>query len=122
MRKFIYIKLRKNSVEARVVGKTTDKFFSTDALSHPRTMAGDFEQLIELYKNVIGHYKSWTDYIFKPRLLIHFVEECDGGYTNSETKIMQMASELAGSNFTWICLDVYGPLSDQELRDLRKAL
>jgi hypothetical protein len=122
MRKFIYIKLRKSKIEARIVGKTKDEVFSSEALSHPRTMAGDFEQLIELYKTIIGHYKSWTDYIFKPHLLIHFVEKSDGGYTNSETKIMKMASEQAGSHFSWLCLDVYGPLSDKELRDLRKAL
>ena len=122
MRKFIYIKLYKDRVEARIVGKTTDKIFSTEALNHPRTMAGDYEQLIELYKNIIAHYKTWTDFIFKPNLLVHFVEKTEGGYTSSETKAMKMASEQAGSNFTWLCLDVYGPLSDQELRDVRKAL
>ena len=122
MRKFIYIKLRKSRVEARIVGKTTDEVFSAKALNHPRTMAGDFEQLVELYKSIIEHYKTWTDYIFKPDLLIHFVEKSEGGYTNSETKIMKLASEQAGSHFSWLCLDVYGPLSDHRLKNVKKAL
>ncbi|MBU1618908.1 MAG: hypothetical protein KJ556_16990 [Gammaproteobacteria bacterium] len=109
MRKFIYIKLRRNRVEARIVGKTKDEVFSAKALSHPRAMAGDFEQLVELYQSIIEHYKTWTDYIFKPDLFIHFVEKSEGGYTNSETKIMKLASEQAGAHFSWLCLDAYGP-------------
>lgn len=122
MRKLIYVKLEKNQVVCRIVGDTHDQVFPTSALSHPRTMAGEFDDLVKLFDNILEYYYTWPDMFFRPKLLIHFVEKVNGGYTSSERLIMKKASEEAGSALTWLLADEHGPLSDEDINGIRKLL
>ena len=115
MKKFIYIKLRKGSAQARVVGKTTDQTYPSDALSHPRTLVGDQNELIALFKTIIRVNTSIIDRLIKPKVLIHLVEQVEGGYTNSELYILREMALEAGAGWVFLCKDDFGPQPDSEL-------
>ncbi len=118
MKKFIYIKLRHGYAEARIVGKTRDSTFTSEALSHPRTIVGDHEDLVALFRKIIRANTGLVDRLIKPQVLIHLVESSKGGYTTSELYVLRVMAQVAGAGWVLLCKDDFGPQPDSELKKL----
>jgi hypothetical protein len=117
-RRFIYIQVNKGQISARRVGHPeTSVTRLCVALSHPRTLMGEFQEIATCLKGVLHQLGSrpW----FKARVLIHLVPKVEGGYTNVELRAFREAAELAGAGPVFLLKD-HPAVSDAELGALFK--
>ncbi|MDH5730296.1 MAG: hypothetical protein OEZ58_14965 [Gammaproteobacteria bacterium] len=118
LRRKIYIKVNKGYFLSRLVGGNDDQRFDCDALNHPRTLAGNWKDLEVAISEIILEYCGSIGRVIKPILLIHLIPKFDGGYTTSELAIFKQVGENAGAHICLMCDDKYGPLKNEELRDV----
>jgi len=120
LRKKLYIEVHKGKFTSRIVGTNERIETNCDQLYHPRTLAGDWEGIQKHLKVVISKHTSFIDKILKPTVLLHLVPKLEGGYTTSELRIFNQLCVAAGANFCLMCDDKYGPLSNEQLKEVFK--
>ena len=84
------------------------------ALSHPRTLMGDFLAVEACFKAVLKELRAGGLFSVRPSVLVHLVPEAVGGYTNVEERAFQEAAAAAGAR---TCKVVAGgqPLTDAQV-------
>ena len=114
-RSVIYVQVCPGYFVARLHGDMSSTRVECQALSHPRTLAGDFRGIEVALKGLIKSFWTFRMWFLKPDMLLHFVQKVDGGYTNIELRAFKDAAESAGARMGWLCTDKYGPLTDEQL-------
>jgi len=109
----IYMQIHAGHVAARRIGAGSVRK-ECGALSHPRTLMGDFMAVEACFRAVFRELASSGLFPVKPSVLVHLVPEAVGGYTNVEERAFQEAAASAGAR---ICKVVTGrlPLSDSQV-------
>ena len=109
----IYMQIHAGHVAARRIGAGSVRK-ECGALSHPRTLMGDFMAVEACFRAVFRELASSGLFAVKPSVLVHLVPEAVGGYTNVEERAFQEAAASAGAR---ICKVVTGrlPLSDSQV-------
>ena len=122
MKKLIYIKVYKGYIEARTVGESNEKQYSSSGLNHPRSLAGKFSEVESAFKEAISNQPKVLFGLVKPKVLIHLVPKMEGGYTELELRFFREAALGGGASGIYLLDDKYGPLKDHELSDVSKWL
>lgn len=117
-RKVIYVQVYSGYFIVRLMGEDRSIRKECAALAHPRTLAGDFNQIQAVLASAFREVWSLQMSVFKPHALIHLVPKVEGGYTNIELRAFKDAAEGAGAKMGWMCTDKYGPLTDQQLSEV----
>jgi hypothetical protein len=110
----IYIQIHRGHFIARRLDHSGSVRKESPALSHPRTLMGDFSAIESLFRSAV---KELTPgWLLRPRLkiLVHLVPEAEGGYTNVEQRAFQEAAVTAGARACKVVLGVQ-PLSDDQV-------
>lgn len=121
-RKVIYIQVHAGHIVASVVGDGRRVRRSCVALSHPRTLAGNFHEIVECLRGAIQELSNLRMRFMKPHVLVHLVPKMEGGYTNIELRAFKEAAVVAGAHMGWLCDDKYGPLSDHQVEEVFAAV
>jgi len=122
MKKLIYVKVYKGYLEARTIGENNEQQFPSDGLKHPRSLAGDFQEVEKTFKKAISAQPKILFGLVKPKVLIHLVPEMEGGYTQLELRFFREAAFGGGAAEIFILDSNYGPQQDSEFSDLSKWL
>lgn len=115
MNKLIYIKVFKGYVEARTYGENNEKTFYSNGLSHPRTLAGNYEEVETTFKNALSEQPKMMFGLINPNVLVHLVPKMTGGYTSTELRFFREAAYAGGARKVYLMTDKYPPLNDAEL-------
>jgi len=102
---------------ASVVGEGRTVRRACSALSHPRTLAGNFSEIVECLRAAFRELSSIHIRLLKPHVLVHLVPRVEGGHTNVELRAFKEAAETAGAHMGWLLDDKCGPLSDHQVED-----
>ena len=122
MSNLVYIKVFKGYIEARTCGENNEKKFYSKGLSHPRSLAGSFEEVETTFKNALSEQpKKWLGLI-KYNVLVHLIPKMEGGYTSTELRFFREAAHVGGAKSVYLMTDKYPPLKDSELYETIKML
>ena len=122
MSNLVYIKVFKGYIEARTYGENNEKKFFSNGLSHPRSLAGNFEEVETTFKNALSEQpKKWLG-LLKSNVLVHLVPKMEGGYTPTELRFFREAALGGGASKVYLMTDQHPPLKDTELYETYKAL
>lgn len=122
MKKLIYIKVYKGYLEARTVGESNEKRYSSNGLNHPRSLAGKFSEVESAFKDAISNQPKVLFGLVKPKVLVHLVPKMEGGYTELELRFFREAALGGGASEIYLLDEKYGPLQDHELAGVIKWL
>lgn len=122
MKKLIYIKVYQGYLQARTYGAGNERVYRCEGLSHPRTLAGDFQKVEQTFKKAISCQPKVLFGLIRPNVLIHLVPKMQGGYTDFELRFFQEAALAGGASAVCLMTDKYGPLPDSELEDAEKLM
>ena len=119
-RKLVYLKIYKGYFLVRIVGESEEHRFECSGLEHPRTLAGDFEAIEKDFQKAFKNLWSWQMRIIKPKVLVHLIPKQEGGVTPIELRVFREAAAATGQAGFVLMLtgDKYGPLDDEQLREL----
>ncbi|MEM7001846.1 MAG: hypothetical protein AAF529_13745 [Pseudomonadota bacterium] len=107
----------------RTVGSTLEQRFNCAGLTHPRTLAGDFETLVQDLQSAFDKTFDLPMKIIRPRVLVHVVPPQEGGVTPIELRAFQEAAIAAAkSGAVLVAAEPNRPLSDTELQGVFDAL
>jgi len=118
-RNIVYVQVHRGHVIARIPSTNHVVEVKCNALSHTRTLMGDFDEIVECFKEVLKELGQSKRMWLKPRLLVHLIPKFDGGYTKVELRAFREAAESAGGIRTYMLAD-HDPISDQELLTVYK--
>jgi hypothetical protein len=121
-RKVIYVQVQRGHFIARLIGGGKTVRRDSPALSHPRTLAGDYLQIQEALRGIFKELWVPQMWLRRPFALIHLIPKAEGGYTSIELRAFKEAAEGAGAKMGWLCDDKYGPLSEQQVADVFKSV
>ena len=122
MSNLVYIKVFKGYIEARTYGENNEKKFFSNGLSHPRSLAGNFEEVETTFKNALSEQpKKWLG-LLKSNVLVHLVPKMEGGYTPTELRFFREAALGGRASKVYLMTDQHPPLKDTELYETYKAL
>jgi hypothetical protein len=97
-RPVVYVQLHEGCFAARRAGDSRATRRDCPGLSHPRTLAADFDQIKEtlslLFKELLPRTR-----IRRPHALLHFVPRVEGGYTTVELRGFKQAAAAVGVSF-----------------------
>ncbi|KXF81918.1 hypothetical protein [Enterovibrio coralii] len=121
----IYFRIQKGEVHVSQVesGNSAKKFCT--ALSHPRTLMGDFFAIESCFKEAFTEVmpKSWLS--LSPIAIVQLLETYDGGYTNVEIKAFREAVLGAGARQVFFAdsNDVLSPsdIQNRNFNELKSA-
>jgi hypothetical protein len=116
LRANIYLQVHPGVLIGRKVADSKEIRLESEALSHPRSLMGDFLAIQMLFREMLGRLKPG---FLAPRLLIHLVPEAAGGYTDVEQRAFLEAGRGAGASGVRIHLGGQ-PLTDAEVVQLLK--
>ncbi len=122
MSSLVYIKVFKGYIEARTYSKNNEKKFNSSGLNHPRSLAGNFEEIETAFKKILSEQPKILLGLIKPNVLIHLVPKMEGGYTSTELRFFREAAQSGGARKVYLMTDKYPPLEDKDLYETIKAL
>ncbi|MBT6050027.1 MAG: hypothetical protein HOG49_24785 [Candidatus Scalindua sp.] len=122
MSNLVYIKVFKGYIEARTYGKNNEKKFNSNGLSHPRSLAGNYEEVETAFKKVLSEQPKMLLGLITPNVLIHLIPKMEGGYTSTEIRFFREAAKSGGARKVYLMTDKYPPLEDKDLYETIKAL
>ena len=113
-RPVVYVQIRPGMAVAKRMDTSEQATATSVALSHPRTLMGDFTQVEACLKEVFETLgvRSWRSRA--AIALIHLVPKADGGYTNVELRAFREAALGAGAAQAYLLADHPPLTSDQE--------
>ncbi len=117
-RKLIYVQVHAGHLIASVVGEGRCVRRPCTALSHPRTLAGNFSEIVECLQAAFRELSSAQMRVLKPHVLVHLVPKVEGGHTNVELRAFKEAAEAAGAHMGWLLDGKNGPLSDDQVEEV----
>jgi len=117
-RRIIYVQVHKGYFLVRLVGEVEGIRRDCSALSHPRTLAGNFAEIEKKLREIFAEIRTVQMRLRKPIALVHLIPKAEGGYTNIELRAFKDAAESAGASFGWLCDDKYGPLSETQIAEM----
>ena len=72
-RKLIYVQVHAGHLIASVVGEGRSVRRACSALSHPRTLAGNFSEIVECLRAAFRELSSVHIRLLRPHVLVHLV-------------------------------------------------
>lgn len=114
LRTSLYLQIEPGLLIGRRLDAQAQIRLPSPALSHPRTLMGDFLAIEALLREALARLKAG---LLAPRVLLHLLPDAEGGYTDVEQRAFLEAARGAGA--ASVRLQLAGaPLSDAEVRDL----
>ncbi len=120
MKKLIYIKVYKGYIEARTVGENNERQFSSDGLSHPRSLAGKFVEVEKTFREAIAAQPKVLFGLIQPKVLVHLMPEMQGGYTELELRFFREVALGSGASEVYLLDSQLGPQPDSKLTDIKQ--
>lgn len=109
----VYIQIHVGHLSARRLGGDSIRR-ECPALSHPRTLMGDFMVVEACFRTVFKELATGGLLAAKPAVVVHLVPDAVGGYTNVEERAFQEAAARAGAR-TCAVVTSRQPLSDSQV-------
>lgn len=120
-RKIFYIQVYPGHFMVRLHGQTRSLKRDCVGLEHPRTLAGDFDQIHDALMRAFEALRTPSMRLLRPDALVHLVPKAEGGYTSIELRAFKEAASAAGARRVCMCDDKYGPLNDHQVADVLGA-
>lgn len=92
----LYLEVRKGLIKATELksGRTTTKI--SKALTHPRSLMGDFFGVTKCIESIVKELSPKKFLSGPTTIIIHLLENGDGGFSNVETRAFKEAALSAG--------------------------
>jgi hypothetical protein len=118
-RPIVYFTVSPGTLNAQVVGSSERATVLSPALSHPRTLMGDFTAIESAMKEALSKLGLRGAFKRAPVVLTHLLPAAEGGYTNVELRAFREAALGAGAAQSWLLAD-HPPLSATDVADIKK--
>lgn len=93
---YIYLQVRKGEMSAQNMETGERAVTQCAALTHPRTLMGDFVEIESCIKAVTGHVVGNSFFKMPPIAVVQLIVSNEGGYTNVEIRAFKEAVTGAG--------------------------
>ncbi|MFT7775972.1 hypothetical protein [Roseateles sp.] len=117
---FIYVKVIRGQASALAVETGERAAVLSSAFAHPRTLMGDFKEVVAGFRRLLNQLGHGAWYRRKPWALVHLVPSQEGGYTNVELRAFRGAMLEAGCEQVFLLDSREPPLSDAQLAEVKK--
>lgn len=104
-RPVVYIQVMPGSATGSVVGAPRVVTEASLALSHPRTLMGEFGEVERCLRALLDKLGLCRWFARAPIALVHLVPEAHGGYTNVELRAFREAMVGAGAAQVFLLAD-----------------
>lgn len=113
----IYIQVHPGYLSVRRIGTGGSTRRECAALSHPRTLMGDFTAVEACFRTLFTELTTNRFFPLKPSVVVHLVPEAAGGYTNVEERAFQEAALGAGARVCKVVTGGYA-LADSQVSEM----
>lgn len=120
-RPLVYLQVSPGTICAEWVGEAATATVACAALSHPRTLMGDFVAVEQAMREALAQLGFGPWYRRSPVTLTHLLPAVAGGYTNVELRAFREAAMGAGSAQAFLLAD-HPPLSGADRAKVQQAL
>lgn len=93
----IYIRFKKGEVQITHVESDNSQTKMCSALSHPRTLMGEFYEIEACLKELVKQVVPKSLFALAPVAVVQLLEVSEGGYTNVEIRAFREAVLGAGA-------------------------
>jgi hypothetical protein len=104
-RPHLYVQIVAGFATALKIGTSQQVTIPCQALSHPRTLMGDFPAIERCLKEAVSRLGLNEWYVRGPIALVHLLPKVEGGYTNVELRAFREAMVGAGAAQVYVLVD-----------------
>ncbi len=112
----IYIRFKKGEVQITHVESDTSQTKVCSALSHPRTLMGDFYEIERCLKELVKQVVPKSLFALTPIAIVQLLDVSEGDYTNVEIRAFREAALGAGARRVYFP-DSKLPLSSSDIKN-----
>mgnify|MGYP000356639003 CR=1 FL=1 len=120
-RPIVYVQIAAGTVTGSIAGAPRATTIASTALSHPRTLMGDFAEVEQCLRKMLEQLGLRRWYMAKPIALVHLVPQVEGGYTNVELRAFREAMAAAGAGEVYLLVD-HPPLTSDQQTNFKRLL
>ncbi|UPW20336.1 hypothetical protein M0C34_08765 [Agarivorans sp. TSD2052] len=92
----LYLEVRQGSIKATELNSGKTLTHSSDAFAHPRSLIGDFFAVERCFTSIVNDLAPKTFLSGPTTIVVHLLENAEGGFTNVEVRAFKEAALSAG--------------------------
>jgi hypothetical protein len=119
-RPIVYFQVTAGAITAELVSDGSTVTLACSALTHPRTLMGEFTSVQTTMKEALVRLGLCSWFKRAPITLTHLIPQVEGGYTNVELRAFREAALGAGSAQAYLLAD-HAPLSTSEKLEIKQV-
>ncbi|OOE43334.1 MULTISPECIES: hypothetical protein [Salinivibrio] len=110
----VHLQIKKGEVKATHLETDSSIVRTCAALSHPRTLMGEFFAIERCLKEVLDELLPKSIFSLSPIAIVQFIEKIEGGITNVEVRAFREATLGAGARHVFFA-ESSTPISKSQL-------